>query len=57
MRLAESCAYCEESFENWVSGKISNHISKHIENGDIAKEIPKEDGEPRWANLEKLEKY
>lgn len=57
MELAESCAYCDASFENWVSGKISHHISNHIEKGDIAKEIPKPE-ESRWEReREKLEKF
>jgi len=56
MQLAESCIYCSTSFENWVSGKINNHIKNHIEKGDLAKVIPKE--ESRWEReREKLEKF
>lgn len=28
MELAEKCIGCGISFENWVSGKIYNHLSK-----------------------------
>jgi len=37
MKLAESCCYCGVSFENWVSGKIWNHLDNHFDKGDKSK--------------------
>lgn len=37
MNLAKKCCYCGTSFENWVSGKIMNHIGNHSKKGDVAR--------------------
>jgi len=37
MELAKNCAYCGTSFENWVSGKIFQHLDDHYDRGDSVK--------------------
>lgn len=41
LKLAVFCVFCGMSFENWVTGKVMNHLRNHFEKGDKELELRK----------------